>query len=67
MELTVKRSTEEILDALRSGQLDLHDIHLAEQVTIDKIDKSGDVPRLVETVTITKVEGRNTEITVVKH
>jgi hypothetical protein len=67
MELTVKRSTEEILEALRTGQLDIHDVHIAETVTIDKIDKSGDVPTLVETVIVTKVEGREAEMTVIKH
>lgn len=67
MELTIKRSTEEILEALRTGQLDIHDVHLAEVVTIEKIDKSGDTPRLVETVTVVKAEGRETEITVIKH
>lgn len=67
MELTVKRSTEEILEALRTGQLDYEDVHMAEIVTIDKIDKSGDEPRLVETVIVTKVEGREAEMTVIKH
>lgn len=67
MELTTKRSTAEILAALLRGQLDIQDVHVAEQVTIDKIDKSGDVPRLLETVTVTKVEGRETDVTIVKH
>lgn len=65
--MTIKRSTEEILAALQAGQLDISDVHVAETVTIEKIDKSGDVPRLFETVTVTKVEGREAEITVTKH
>ena len=67
MELTTKRSTEEIMAALLAGQLDVHDIHVAEQIMIDKIDKSGEAPRLIETVTVTKVEGRDAEMTIVKH
>jgi len=67
MELTVKRSTEEILAALQAGQLDIHDVHVAETVIIDKIEKSGDEPRLVETVTIMKVEGREADVTIIKH
>lgn len=67
MELTTKRSTAEILAALQNGQLDVSDIHVAEQVTIDKIDKSGAHPTLIETVTVTKVEGRDADVTIVKH
>jgi hypothetical protein len=67
MELTLKRSTAEILAALQAGQLDIADVSVAEVVTIDKIDKSGDVPRLVETVTVTKVQDRDAEMTIVKH
>jgi|DEB19_MinimDraft_3_1074340.scaffolds.fasta_scaffold21910_2 hypothetical protein len=67
MELTLKRSTAEILAALQAGQLDIADVSVAEVVTIDKIDKSGDVPRLVETVTVTKVKDRDAEMTIVKH
>jgi len=67
MELTLKRSTAEILAALQAWQLDIADVSVAEVVTIDKIDKSGDVPRLVETVTVTKVKDRDAEMTIVKH
>jgi hypothetical protein len=67
MELTTKRSTEEILAALQAGQLDIHDVHIAEVATIEKIDKSGETPRLIETVTVTKVEGREAEVIIVKH
>lgn len=67
MELTTKRSTSEILAALQSGQLDIDQVHMAEHVTIEKIDKSSTPPRLVETVTVTKVEGREADVTIVKH
>lgn len=67
MELTTKRSTAEILAALRTGQLDIHDVHIAEQVTIEKIDKSGDDPKLIETVIVTKADGREADVTVIKH
>jgi hypothetical protein len=67
MELTTKRSTSEILAALAAGQLDPQDVHMVEQVTIDKVDKSGDIPRLVETVTVRKADGRAAEVTIVKH
>lgn len=62
-----RRTMEEILAALQNGQLDMQDLKTAEVVTLDKIDKSGDEPRLMETVTITKVEGQDAEIHVVKH
>jgi hypothetical protein len=67
MELTRRRSTDEILAALANGQLDSSDLHVAEVVTIEKIDKSGDAPRLVETVTVTKVDGQDADVSVVKH
>lgn len=63
----VRRTLEEILIALQSGQLDYQDVTMAEVVTIEKFDKSGDVPRLFETRTVTKVEGREAEVVIVKH
>lgn len=55
------------MEALANGQLDSGDIKLAETAIIEKIDKTGDVPRLVETVTITKTEGQIADVHVVKH
>lgn len=67
MELTTKRSTAEILAALRTGQLDVHDVHMVERVTIEKIDKSGDDPTLIETVIVTKADGHEADVTIIKH
>lgn len=67
MELTRRRSTDEILQALADGQLDTNDLKIAEVAMIEKVDKSGDVPKLVETVTVTKVAGRDADVHVVKH
>ena len=47
----MRRTTEEIIRDLLSGQLDVADVQVSEVVTVDKIDKSGDEPKLVETRT----------------
>lgn len=44
-----RRNLEEIIAAVLAGQLDIADLKLVYRVTIDEIDKSGDVPRLART------------------
>ncbi len=61
------RTQEEIMNDLMEGRLDPSQVTIAETATIDKIDMSGDVPRLFETVTVTKKPGQDADIHVVKH
>jgi hypothetical protein len=42
------RTQEAILADLLSGNLDLSDVKLSEVAIVEKIDKSGDEPKLVE-------------------
>ena len=44
-----RRTQTEILNDVAAGRLDAGELKLAYHVTIEKVDKSGDTPRLVET------------------
>lgn len=44
-----RRTTEEIIAAILSGQLDIADLKVCYRVQVDEIDKSGDEPKLTRT------------------
>lgn len=48
--MMTKRTMDEILKAVADGTVDREELKVSERVTLEKIDKSVDPPRLIETL-----------------
>lgn len=56
----MRRTTEQILNDLLAGTLDIADVSIHEVVEVEKIDCSGDEKRVIEKRTF--IEGKCVEI-----
>lgn len=56
----MRRTTEQILNDLIAGNLDISDVSIREVVEVEKIDCSGDEKKLIEKRTF--IEGECVEI-----
>ncbi len=64
---TLRRTTQQILEALRAGKLDHNDCRCEERAVLEKFDMTTGTPVLVETVTVVSKDGAVPDVTVRKH
>jgi hypothetical protein len=62
-----RRTHEEIMADVAAGHLDIAGLGVAYEVVVDKVDKSGEEPRLVETRKVLWQDGKVLEHTIIKH
>ena len=62
-----RRTQEEIIADLAAGHLDMGELKLAEEVTVEKFDLSGDGRRLDETRRVIMRDGAVVEHHIIKH